>query len=379
MSEKQKQPKQAQSTGGPGSIFDATGGVPASQMVSVSSGPYVETLPVGGMPVGEVRKRFADRLDIAKNSTAIVNGHEVGDGVILKAGEALMFVQHAGEKGAAKVVLEGKQALHTSPEGKEFAMPLDKLAGQMGPGVSTGEVILPNGVRCVLSQGPFTLYFWERPPHIARFKWIAPDSPEPYGPEAEYRKVRIAVPYIIIMAVFSRVNKGFPQLLTHWNECFFRNAPLASINDELMFPALLNCSTWPGDPFGMGHSLSWICTQYLKRQKGMSSTDPGVVMAAGMEAVRFCLLETGFNLSSEHHEGNSWYGASKGIDPRIHPVENWEEETKKDPLFVLDVNWKPARHTIKTLAERTFKRLNAPTGAVATTDDVVKIITNHCA
>ena len=157
------------------------------------------------------------------------------------------------------------------------------------------------------------------------------------------------------------------------DECFFRNEPLHSVDDELSYPALLNCSKW-ADTEGMGHALSWICTQYLKGTKDMSSPDRGVRFAASFEAVRHCLLETGFNRSSENHEGNSWFRASAHIDKRIGTVERWEEETKKDPLFVLDVPWIKSHHSVKDLAERTFKRFHAADQSVKTASDLYRYI-----
>ena len=83
-------------SGGAG-IFDE---VPDIQLpVTVSSGPYAEPLPVGGMTVGEVRRRFRDRLDLDPASQAVLDGHDVGDDVIVRPGQALMFTRRAGEKG----------------------------------------------------------------------------------------------------------------------------------------------------------------------------------------------------------------------------------------------------------------------------------------
>ncbi len=86
--------------GGPGgaaSLFDEA---PGCQLpVSVSSGPYAESLPVGNMSVGEIRRRFRDRFDLDPNSQAVLDGHDVGDEVVVRPGQALMFVRRAGEKG----------------------------------------------------------------------------------------------------------------------------------------------------------------------------------------------------------------------------------------------------------------------------------------
>jgi hypothetical protein len=70
-----------------------------SMMVTVSHWPYCERLPVGDMTVGEVRRRYADRFDIDPQSVATVDGNEADAESIVTAGQTLMFVRRAGEKG----------------------------------------------------------------------------------------------------------------------------------------------------------------------------------------------------------------------------------------------------------------------------------------
>ena len=68
--------------------------------VTVSHGVHTESLPVGNMPVGEIRRRYADRFDIDPHSQAEVDGRVVGDDTIIRPGQMLMFRRDAGEKGA---------------------------------------------------------------------------------------------------------------------------------------------------------------------------------------------------------------------------------------------------------------------------------------
>lgn len=271
-----------------------------------------------------------------------------------------------------KVIIENTVA---RVESTEATIPLDKLLGLCTPHLYTGG-ILPNRVKAILSQGPVTVWVYEQPPSLQRFRWIATDSPKPYGPGTVYRDVRIALPYLVLMSVFHRDNKGMPNLLLK-DEAFFGTQPLQSVNDTLFYPALLNCSKF-ADPNRVrdNHPLSWVCTQYLKRTNKMSSRDPMERYQAAMEAVRYCLLETGFNLSSEHNEGNSWYGYSKDKLPDISTIEKWEENTRKSPLFVLDVNWIPTGHSVAQVAQRMFKMYGGePT--ITTADDLARIIQNQ--
>lgn len=369
MKEKKKTAPEKQAGAGGGGIFDGPPIPAVTETVSISSGPYAEELPVGGMTVGGIRQKFSDRLDIAKQAQAILNGNPVADDIVVKAGEALMFIQHAGEKGASVVTLTASTA---SVAGIEKQMEIPDLLSRCGPNISTGNVVLPYGIKAVLSSGPITVWVWERPPCIQKLSWIASDSAKPYGPGTKYRDVRIALPYLIIFAVFQRDKDGLPTLIKT-DECFFRNAPMNNLDDSLMFPALLNCSKFRIQDM---NPLSWICTQYLKSTQDMDSDDVNLRFRAGFEAVRYCLLETSFNLSSEHHEGNSWYGHSKKIIPRIETVEKWEEETNKDPLFVLDTPWVQTGHTVRQVADRIFQRCGSNKGGVKNSDDIARIIIN---
>ena len=96
----------------------------------------------------------------------------------------------------------------------------------------------------------------------------------------------------------------------------------------------------------------------------------------GLEAVRYCLLETSFNLSSEHHEGNSWFGVSRNKIPQVASVEKWEQKTKQDPLFATEVPWLPTGHTVQSFADRTFNRLGSANTQIKTADDLARIIIN---
>jgi hypothetical protein len=67
----------------------------------------------------------------------------------------------------------------------------------------------------------------------------------------------------------------------------------------------------------------------------------------------------GFNLSSEEHEGASWYGASKGVHPNLHPVEKWEKASLANDAFGLSVPWMPVPLTIDQLIDSIFEENQA--------------------
>lgn len=280
--------------------------------------------------------------------------------------------QRRAEKAALSI--HGAEVTAASPEGKTASMSIEAFLGKVAARrMDTGGIVLPDGVKAVMTEGAITIWVYECPPCIQRFRWIAPDSPVPFGPGTQYRLVRIALPYLIVLAVFAADAGGNLQL-TGANECFFRVQPLKTLDDELLYPGLLNCSRFdPPD----GHPLSWICTEHLPMSPAMCDPDAGKRLVASFEALRHCLLETGFNFSSEHHECSSWYTASSQVDPRIQTVEAWEEASSKNPLFVLDVPWLPAHHTVRQAAERIFHHLNARAKAPRTAAALARIVFNQ--
>lgn len=227
------------------------------------------------------------------------------------------------------LLIKGTQVQATSPEGQTAKISIEDWLARVAPArMDTGDAILPDGVKAVLSRGVATLWFPQSPPRTYGFKWIARDSPVRFGNGTQYRQVRIALPYLIVMAVFAPGENGLPQLSLQHNEAFFRNAPMESLDDEICFPALLNCSRL--DP-PQGRPLSWICTQHLPRQSLVKEKDTSRRLRAGLRALLHCLLEIGFNDSSEQHEASSWFSESRRVDPRLATVEDWEAASAADP------------------------------------------------
>ena len=94
-----EQNRSERETQGPGGLGNPFGGSAQPATATVSHGPYVEQLPVGGMSVGEVRRRFGDRMDIDPASTAVLNGNVADEDAIVEEGQILVFARRAGEKG----------------------------------------------------------------------------------------------------------------------------------------------------------------------------------------------------------------------------------------------------------------------------------------
>jgi hypothetical protein len=273
------------------------------------------------------------------------------------------------------ITIKGKDVHAVSPEGQTATISVHDLVTKLShQRMDTNGVVLPDGIKSVASRGPVTIWVHQTPPRVWQFKWISTDSPKHYGPGAKYRMIKIALPYLVVFAVYAPGETG-QVMLSQFNECFFRTHPLDDVEkDELLYPALLNCSKFH---VAEGNPLSWICTQHLDRRQFFAEPNTSKRMRLGLKALLSCLLDTGFNYSSEHHEQSSWFSESVGVDPRVSTVENWQAATEKDPLFVLDVKWLQTGLTVQQMCERIFRIRGANRPTAMSAADVARIVFNN--
>jgi hypothetical protein len=271
------------------------------------------------------------------------------------------------------VTIQGGKVEAVSPEGVRASMCLPKLIERISPRrLDTLECVLPDGVKAIRPCPNGAIVVHQTSPRICDFRWIEGDSPAPFGPEATYRSVRIALPYLVVMAAFVYAPEGGLRL-TNGNECFFANRPLRSLTDELLFPALLNCSRFVPQE---GRPLSWICTQHLDRRRINRGRDDDRRLERSLGALLAHLLETGFNLSSEMHEGDSWFSATAAakVDERVESVEAWVAATEEDPLFALEVPWIPTGLSVAEIADRMGELQKGPRRSFSTAGDLARIL-----
>lgn len=196
---------------------------------------------------------------------------------------------------------------------------------------------LPDGVKFIEWREPRLVVVHQTPPCFRRLKWIAADSPVDYGPGTVYRHIELSLPYAATFAVFELI--GDRLQLSRTNELYFTNQPLRSRGDRLGFPALLNVSKVERGT----RTATWICTAQLKLK-------PGLSWPQQLDALVCHTFSGAFNLSSERHEGASWYGMSKSI-PGLAPVEEWSRRSHADQAFGLTVPWLPAPLTVGELID----------------------------
>ncbi|MHC4415950.1 MAG: hypothetical protein ACYS0G_11760 [Planctomycetota bacterium] len=281
------------------------------------------------------------------------------------------------------VRIEGDKVVAVSPEGKTAEMPLEEMLAQLAlPSADTGSAALPPGISYVRSRGRCTVWVHETPPQVWNLKWVDPKS-KVRSLGATYGDVVIALPYIVVFALFRPGAPDGQLTLSDSNECFFRNTPLESYDeDEVLVPALLNCSLYASphdkEKIGVpGRSVVWICTQLLNRTAFMLEPNLGRRMYRGFEELMRNLMATGFNYSSDDHEYASGFQESRRVDRRVSSIKAWEKATKKDPNFPLTVPWLPTGYTVREIVERMFKHHGAANRGARRANDIARIVFNH--
>jgi hypothetical protein len=99
------------------------------------------------------------------------------------------------------------------------------------------------------------------------------------------------------------------------------------------------------------------------------SIHPSTTWHEKVRAVGEHVFATGWNRSAEHHEGHSYFNESRSIDPRIASMDAWEEASRANPDFALEIPWRAAR---TTLTEQLDKMLGSvtPLAPIASADDM---------
>jgi len=237
------------------------------------------------------------------------------------------------------IEIVGEQ-VHCKQDGKEL---LSASLADFLPMVAVRSDVLvlpdaiPEGVRFIRRRGEAVVLVIEEKPQVRTVRWLSEDSPSPYGRKAMYRTARLAFPFIVIIVAL----RG--GALTGYQQCFYRTAPLQRLDDPLFLPNLYNVAKGYGQ-------LCWLCLANLSKNLSPLSWEEKV------KEIRQHLWATGFNQSSEIHEGNSYWQTMRRIDRRLSSLPAWEEASKKDPFFPLTVCWQPAG---KTVGEVTDEMLSA--------------------
>ena len=119
--------------------------------------------------------------------------------------------------------------------------------------------------------------------------------------------------------------------MTGLQQLYYRREPLDA-GEELLLPNLYNVA------HGYGQRC-WVCLANLADLSPLPWADK-------VGAVVDHVFTASFNRSSEAHEGNSYFGTTRGLDPRLASLEAWQDATRRNPRFSLDVPWRSAETTV---------------------------------
>ncbi len=192
---------------------------------------------------------------------------------------------------------------------------------------------IPEGVRFIHRRGDAAVVVIEEKPQLRTVRWLADSSSAPYGQKAVYRMTRLAFPFVVIMVALR--NGG----LTGQQQCFYRTAPLQRLSDPLLYPNLYNVANGYGQ-------VCWLCLANLKKDLTPLSWEEKV------REIRNHVWGAGFNQSSEMHEGMSYWQTMRRVDQRVGSLSAWEEASKRDPFFTLQVKWQPVGKNVGDVAEQ---------------------------
>jgi len=184
--------------------------------------------------------------------------------------------------------------------------------------------VLPAGVRVWIERHDATAVAVELPPQARMIRWIAEGSRLPFGRGARYTQYFLSFPYVELLLVFRR------GALSGYQQLYYRTASIEE-GEELLLPNLYNVAE------GYGQRC-WLCLVNVRDVTRLS-------WPAKIKAVVEHVFGGAFNQSSEIHEGNSYWGAMRKLDPRLVSPETWQEATRKNPRFTLEVPWRPANTT----------------------------------
>jgi hypothetical protein len=79
--------------------FASTAVLPRGGRVNVIHGVYAHTMPLVGRTIREAREELEDRMNIAPEAVAVVDGTEVSEEEVLRENQVLNFLSPSGEKG----------------------------------------------------------------------------------------------------------------------------------------------------------------------------------------------------------------------------------------------------------------------------------------
>lgn len=329
----------------------------ASKNITCSYGIHRGKFPVAGMKGKDARLVLKKLIKVDDSAAMVINGQVFNEDEIISAETTMVsFVKPSAVKGADEVIkLSGDSV---DGVGKKFKVDAfcDLLAKNTVSGLHDEPI--PDNVKWIVRAGKLEVYILELKPELRRVKWVNATTTKQSAKQDEngYSFRTLATPYVVMSVPF------FGGQLQTQLELFYRNGPLAGLDDPLSMCNLLNVSIGKRVDGQVGVK-TWVCTQYLNTGGCKGTTDI-------LNEIVSHVFGGGFNRSSDACEGASGFSTYEAShsDERVRNVDRWEKESEKNPRFVLDVDWIKAKATPRDLIQfrmRQFGMAQAPADAKA--------------
>ncbi len=227
--------------------------------------------------------------------------------------------------------------------GGKQQMPVDQFCKLIGQHTVTGmsDEPIPDNVRWICEKGEKSVYVIELQPELRPLVWNNSMAGWDYiNDEKVYLETgtrhTVATPYVVILIPF-RGNKigGSSERPVR---VFYRNSPLQSLDDEVLSSNLTNVL-----PTNYGRKeMGCMCLDRLDVHSKMDRAEVVNAVVSHLWGGEFN-MEYGRNFSDVSH-----------VDQRVSSIYMWEEASKQNPDFVLDVAWPKTGLTIRHLMDQEF-------------------------
>jgi len=256
---------------------------------------------------------------------------------------------------ASELAIVGDRVILRDGRGVVLEAPLARVLEEMAQAGDRQAScpVLPAGTRRWIERRDLTAVAVELPPQARMVRWLADGSRLPFGNRAVYERYFLAFPYVELLLVFRR------GALTGYQQLYYRTASIEQ-GEDLLLPNLYNVAE------GYGQRC-WLCLVNVRDVTRLA-------WPAKINAVIEHVFGAAFNQSSEVHEGNSYWSAMRELDRRLASPEAWQEATRENPRFALDVAWRPAETTVTAELTAMLDHIEAPL-RVQTAADLSNILT----
>jgi len=236
------------------------------------------------------------------------------------------------------------------------------------------QTVLPEGTRFAYTKGNRSVIVIEQKPQIRTASFSedlidGDDAQRAIDQTVEGYRFALAFPYIYFVMVFDKERFSF-------QEVYFRNKSLKSMSDTFCLAPLPNT-------FYIGNGMidhNGICmgddefNQEIKKHTTISEKCETVIS----------------NFWQRTFSGDLGQGDYKSVDSRIKNLATWQENSKKDSLFVLEIAWKnvksvtevldaifdqrPCKHRLDSLDDEVRSCLESGVGTITKkiTDGIIK-------